>query len=1115
MEQKLIEIILFMLFIATFIVGFILIYKQVALVKKGEFTLGNLLNCVIYGLIFGISVMVVMSMAIVSAIALNPSISITIHPITLLFPLTCCLIFVSIYPLLDFLYIALSKERDEGLTPFQKILGNSFINRFDNKIISVILAMIFYFGVFIIPPILLGVTGIPFLMIWITFNITYPLLILTFYGSKGYIAGISNCYYHIPEIKRIAFLGFENKKRSFYLFFNDPGSYILMVLMLVVYVWAWISLIQTIGFFFTGKMGFSTMSSVFVFITLAFGLVGYFTRYWSRQIKFRPIQIYFAAWLMTAIAVNVFINFLMVNIDKLAPSLNSWIFTEEIVPSFQTYAWPAAIEEFVLIVFISYFFIKRSANFNINIQYSKITECGQKFDPIPLFNFIKSNNPKINEHAENTLKLIFERIPLKNQEKLKNERFMNNLFDGICDYNQKSINTCMTILRQLENDAPDIVLPWILQAIQSPNYDKSIPVAQTLIGLNSTILEKIPLNVIKNLINDPEWRLKQIGIKFLSQISKKNKEQARELDIKKYIDNPDNIIQAEVLNILASNSITVSSEILFTKLKHPNKLIKTAAIRNLKNISAEDINIDLISKITTLIKDPSSSVRAAIFNFFTQVKKLKELYIPILPFLDGLTDSDENVRKSSILVLEKYFVDDPKSLNLDDIAKRIDTNNNEILDSVLTLLGKLWDKDSERILSILLHFIKDDNKQLRSTISKILVDKYIKDSKLILKNLISIPDESKFITKGIIANTIIEIAKKEPKKVIAKLLKYSHSDNEVIVFNAVSSLDGLVDDFSDQIKLKPILSLIKKDSSDKVKKEANKLIQKVAKKNPLALEPIIDGIFHFMKDQELSIKIALSKSILEIAKKTPKAIPLSHIIDFIEDNDPFIRESGTKILGFIGIENPNDVMILLIEKSLSDEEWNVREAAVSSLGNLIENVEDKGFLIEKLVSLLDDKEGWVKRSAMKILSNVKEINSSHLPFSKLSNIFSSEDPNVREALADLLMLYHDQINDIFEKIALLLGDPSENVRISIISALTRIINKVGLDRILSKLLQNLSDEVSIETQRSVATILGRTAKYKDIKTKKRIIALLKIRCEMSQDPVLCKILNEFQESMVE
>jgi len=137
--------------------------------------------------------------------------------------------------------------------------------------------------------------------------LVYPLLILVLYGTKGYIAGISNEYYHIPEIKRSLFLNFENSKRGMKQFVSFPRPYIILGFMIFVFVWAWISLIQTISFFFTGKLAISTMSSYFVYITLFFGIIGYFTRFWGRKIKYRGIDIYFAAYLMAAIGLNVFV----------------------------------------------------------------------------------------------------------------------------------------------------------------------------------------------------------------------------------------------------------------------------------------------------------------------------------------------------------------------------------------------------------------------------------------------------------------------------------------------------------------------------------------------------------------------------------------------------------------------------------------------------------------------------------------------------------------------------------------------------------------------------------------------------------------------------------------
>ena len=78
--------------------------------------------------------------------------------------------------------------------------------------------------------------------------------------------------------------------------------------------------------------------------------------------------------------------------------------------------------------------------------------------------------------------------------------------------------------------------------------------------------------------------------------------------------------------------------------------------------------------------------------------------------------------------------------------------------------------------------------------------------------------------------------------------------------------------------------------------------------------------------------------------------------------------------------------------------------------------------------------------------------------------------------------------------------------------MVEIIQNVGVSKMLSKLLKNLSDESTIETQQSIAIILGRTVRYEDEKLKKRVISLLKMRCEMSQDPTICEVLTKLRES---
>jgi len=1111
-----IEIILLIVFIIFFLVGFYIIYKQVALVKKGELSNKDRFQCLFYGIIFSLSIMVVFTVAVIFTIRTpdfwDPQTTPPeVHPLALLVPFICCLLYISFYPIIDFLFIALSKESDEGLTPFHKFIRNKIINLSKNKSINVLIALVFFFLLFVLPPILLSILGLPFIMIWITWSLVYPLMILTFYGSKGYIAGLSDAYYHIPDIRRSIFLNFENTKRGLNQFKSEPGYYIILGLMIFVFIWAWISLFQTISFFFTEKIAISTMSSVFVFVTLFFGIIGYFTRFWGRKIKYRGIDIFFAAYLMASIGINVLVNFLIVNPDKLLFTFNLWVFTNQIVPNYVMFAWAAVIEEIVLVIFTSYFFLARNNEFITNIKYSKITKSGQIFDPIPIFNLIKHHNIKIRKHAEETLLLMFERIPLKNEINLNKWKFKNSLLDGICGYDPNSREICIKILIQLEKDIPEKVLPWIIEALESPNYEKCIPITRTLLKADINFVEKIPKDLIINLIEDSEWRLKLLGVRILKRLLKKNRDLILNVDIKKLINNSNSRIQVEILNLLAEISYILPIDIIIEKIFHINNEISAAAIKNLKNLDFKEIDKKIISKIIPLMKDPSSSVRASIFDILTKIGKFKKNNIPILPLFEGLTDSNEKTREAAINVLQNYFEEEPGLLDIDNIINKIDPNNFEVLNSFVSLLGRLWKYNPNKILTIFLVYIKFENKQLRENISNILIEKYSKNPDLIVQNLIKIPDPTKYITKGIISQTFINIGKKDPKNIILSLVNYLNDESDDVRLNALNAIDGLIEEFVENSNLKPILLLLRKDKNKQEKKTASSIISKIAQKDSSLIKPYMSEFLQILTKQEIYVRIALTKSLLDIAKDSPDIIPVQDILNFLDDQDSFIRETSAKILGYIGYKLPISVIDALINRASNDDEWIVREAAVTSLGEIINHADNKEIIIEKLVSLLNDEQNWVRRSALNILSTIKEVNSSHISFNDLRNNLTSTDPKVREASVGLIRIYSSQIKEIFNKIVILLEDESKEVRARAINSFVEIIQEVGLSQILSKLLKNLSDEGSIETQRSIALILGRTVKYEDKEIKKRVISLLKIRCEMSQDPIICATLQQLKD----
>ena len=436
-------------------------------------------------------------------------------------------------------------------------------------------------------------------------------------------------------------------------------------------------------------------------------------------------------------------------------------------------------------------------------------------------------------------------------------------------------------------------------------------------------------------------------MKLLARSLKKYSDLFSKINIKKLINYPNSKIQVELLNIFSEFPRKLPEDIIIEKIFHSNKEISAAAIKNLKFLNYAKFNNKFISKFINLMEDPSSSVRASIFEILGRIGNFKKNKIPLLPFLEGVIDLDDNVRKSAALALEKYYNEEPKLLDLDDIIKKIDPDNIEILNSILFLLGRLWEKNPEKILTTLLVLIKFEDSQLKKNISDILIEKYNENPDLIIQNLIKIPDDSGYITKGIVAKTFINIGKKDPKNIIQKLIDFLENENYDIKLNAIISLDGLVGEFQSNLNIKPIINLIQSNENKQIKKEASKLTSRIAQTDPKLIKPFISEFIESLTGQESSVKIVLFKSILEIAKSSPDIIPIQSISNFLSDPDSFIRETSTKILGIIGHQNPIVVTDNLINRALVDEDWIVREAAVSSLGAIIDHQEDKTRIIEK------------------------------------------------------------------------------------------------------------------------------------------------------------------------
>ena len=398
-----------------------------------------------------------------------------------------------------------------------------------------------------------------------------------------------------------------------------------------------------------------------------------------------------------------------------------------------------------------------------------------------------------------------------------------------------------------------------------------------------------------------------------------------------------------------------SQELILQKIKSPKRKVRATAIECLGKLDFAQIEDELITDLVPLLIDSTTSIKSSILQVISKIGNFDKFQVS-LPFLfDALNDNDEDLRNSAVKAIAKYYSENPKKLDLDLIINKIDYDNIDNIKSVVSLLDYAWDADPEKILTTLLILIKFDNSELKSTISEILVKYSLKFPDLILKNLLDVKDDSGFVSKGIITKTIIEITKKNPKEVIPLIYQNLKSDDYDVLLNALASLETLMDHFQLDLELYAVMEILRRENSPKLKIKASQIISKIASQNPNKINPVIDELFTFAQKFEPTPKITLMKSFLEISKQTPDIIPINLVINSLVDDEVLVREISTQILGNVAYKAPLRAKDALFEKSINDRDWAVRDAAIKSLGKIVNIVDEKEEVIKTIIPFIQHR----------------------------------------------------------------------------------------------------------------------------------------------------------------
>ena len=70
--------------------------------------------------------------------------------------------------------------------------------------------------------------------------------------------------------------------------------------------------------------------------------------------------------------------------------------------------------------------------------------------------------------------------------------------------------------------------------------------------------------------------MKLIGLKMLTKLIDIEKDSVQDINLMKLLNDPNSLVQIEILNLLSKTQLSVKPEILLSKINHPNQNIRAA-----------------------------------------------------------------------------------------------------------------------------------------------------------------------------------------------------------------------------------------------------------------------------------------------------------------------------------------------------------------------------------------------------------------------------------------------------------------------------------------------------------------------------------------------------------
>ncbi|MFX0103106.1 MAG: HEAT repeat domain-containing protein [Candidatus Hodarchaeota archaeon] len=1149
---------LIVIFCVIILLGFYIIMREIKLIKKNQILKRDYLFALAFGLMFSSAITLGAVIGIQYGQQAISTISAQVQSIY--FPRLISGMFLVLYlilmayPLLEFVFNAL-KIKESSMFFYQDYLNRKLLARFENKYMRLAIAVSLYVAIFLVIPVILqAIFKISFIISTILICQSLPMFTLSKLGSGGYFWGINLHYYNTLEMDRLMYMFFDDNKKAKRIIKKNLVPSIAVPAMMFVYVNSFISLAQMFQLFDPASIKeigpsflFSTISNIIL------ALVGYFNKYWKKQVKYKFSEILLAGYLFVALAFNIFLNFLMKKPSVLLnPENFNKIFPTEISAQNYVVLLPVAmIQKVIFVIFVSYYFLGRS-NYKKNVINSIMMVARNKLNPVPLINLLKHRDDEIRLQAKkmllemyrlHSMKYVPPPEPKKNffarlfsrffKSKIRKQVPFPPIFEAL-ESDRVEIRECMLeLLKYMIDEDAEQTMVHVNRHLPDQNSIKSIILLKLIKNSKPEKLDGISIDIFLDTLIDGGVELKKEGLNvvalFLDKIMQDDGLKGKLIALlKNTVNSPYLELQSRSLELVQQLDHEflegiISKDEIKAKLSHSNRMIKEQAIPLFISLQGDVIGAEQLASILDMLDTKNSKLQIAVIKSISPIVAKLDVDIPGEKISALLGSKDKELLVASVGLFSRLFEMKPKEYPITLILPVLQSNDMEFITSIIKELEPVIEKNPGEIIPFLIKILEQSNMELKEISKKYLVRIGANNFNLVLEAVLSIKEDDRFAVRNFTREIIHEIGKEIPKKVINVLqnalmevkdqAKYGNmikflgekvvakTREENFRMNAAGVIGDLGEEYPQFVDAGGILKTAREEKSWKVKRDlALSLGKLISKIDGFPLEDYVT----LLDDENNNVRNAVIKGLKIFAKNKPEAFPLDVLFGKMKDEDPFVRENMIKLVGLVAITSP-DMAVPLIISGLNDEHWPVRNAAAEVIGKIAKESPEKvpGQLLKEI--LLHDDDKWTRWQAARSLVEVVKHDPKTLKLEEFIEKIDTKDENLTTAYNNLLRYVNPHpIKTFIKAVSKMMDSPKDAVQEQVANTIYQVHGKTKSEELISELLKKVGKEFSLNIQRTAAIALGRIVKYDSGETRNRVKKVLAARCKNARDPVICR-----------